>query len=531
MHKVDSLKIRGFFIVILLILMFIVMGGKVVIFNYRLRVQHSIQFFFWGLQDAYLYNQQVRHITSSWSNIKSVITERTVPVQRDQEHLAQAIPVLLYHGIVKTNDRFSITKDNFREHLFALKQAGYETVTLEELEAFLKGEKQLPEKSFVLTFDDGRLDSFLGAQSILKTLDYHAVMFLASGQSLPETPIKNPYYMDENEVKHMVATGNWDVESHAIQQGGGFIPITATGTPGNFLSNKKYLTTENRLETDAEYRERAQAELIKSKSTIEQKLGTKVIAFSYPFGDYGIQTVNYPPSKNIILDTVSSTYHFAFIQVWRGGGDTWNYPEGANRLLLKRIEPDPSLTGQELVAYIEGGRTKNLPYRENFETNKGWRSIWGEVTFAPGELTLKATSVNSGAAVFADGTSEWWKERLFQADVFTKKGETFTLLARFQDDSNFIACVYTNKVIRLEETIQGKRKVLFEYKKKNQLIGTTRKVGIELNDNQAGCFFDGKKVARGTFSSQVLFHGGIGFKSWDPLLENSEIVIKNVYAE
>jgi hypothetical protein len=27
---------------------------------------------------------------------------------------------------------------------------------------------------------DGRLDSFLGAQSILKTLDYHSVMFLAS---------------------------------------------------------------------------------------------------------------------------------------------------------------------------------------------------------------------------------------------------------------------------------------------------------------------------------------------------------------
>jgi hypothetical protein len=56
-------------------------------------------------------------------------------------------------------------------------------------------------------------------------------------------------------------------------------------------------------------------------------------------------------------------------------------------------------------------------------------------------------------------------------------------------------------------------------------------MGIELNDNQAGCFFDGKKVARGIFSNQVLFHGGIGFKSWDPLLENSEIVIKNVYAE
>jgi hypothetical protein len=46
---------------------------------------------------------------------------------------ADDIPVLVYHGIVETPDRFSLTPDAFTDHIRSLKQAGYHTITLAEL--------------------------------------------------------------------------------------------------------------------------------------------------------------------------------------------------------------------------------------------------------------------------------------------------------------------------------------------------------------------------------------------------------------
>lgn len=530
MHKKDSLKIRGYFTIVIFLFVFIVLGGKNLITMYQDQTKRNTIFFFSAFKDQFIYNQRFLNITNDWENLKLVFSKPYISSAQENKNNAQAIPVLLYHGIVKNNDRFNITKENFRNHLFTLKAAGYETITMADLEAFLKEEKQFPEKSFVLTFDDGRKDSFIGAQPLLRALNYHAVMFSASGQSLPEIPIKNPYYLTEQETKHLVKTGNWEVQSHAIQNGGGFIPIDAAGTQGNFLSNKKFLISEGRLETDEEYEKRILAEFLESKKTIEKKLGTPVIAFSYPFGDYGQQTKNFPSSSAFIARNISSAYTMAFKQVWRGEGDTWNYP-GNFMYLLKRIEPSPYWSGQELLAYIEGGRTKNIPYMDAFEKNNGWRSMWGELVFNDGKnMILRTTSTNSSAALFLDGTSEW-RARNFFADIYTHKGESFTLLTRFQDDNNFIACIYTDKAIRLEETIDGKRAVRAEKMIKNKLIGTTRNVGIKLEGTKGSCFLDNKNLVTGQLSTSHLDRGGIGFKAWDPTPVNSEVEIKKVYAE
>jgi peptidoglycan/xylan/chitin deacetylase (PgdA/CDA1 family) len=42
----------------------------------------------------------------------------------------------------------------------------------------MKGEKILPKKSFLLTFDDGRKDSFYPVDPVLKKLNYNAVILI-----------------------------------------------------------------------------------------------------------------------------------------------------------------------------------------------------------------------------------------------------------------------------------------------------------------------------------------------------------------
>lgn len=53
-------------------------------------------------------------------------------------------------------------------------------MTYAELESFYQGEK-LPRKSVMITFDDGYLDNWLQAWSILKKYNLHAHIFLISG--------------------------------------------------------------------------------------------------------------------------------------------------------------------------------------------------------------------------------------------------------------------------------------------------------------------------------------------------------------
>ena len=67
----------------------------------------------------------------------------------------------------------------------------------------MKGEKNLPEKSFLLTFDDGRKDSYYPVDPILKALDYRAIMFVISGRSLGDEKEVSPFYLSSSELKRM----------------------------------------------------------------------------------------------------------------------------------------------------------------------------------------------------------------------------------------------------------------------------------------------------------------------------------------
>ena len=73
------------------------------------------------------------------------------------------MPVLAYHGIGE-DSRFSVTQEQFAEQMAMLDDAGVETITVDEYVSFLRGEEaDLPERPLLLTFDDGKLSSFRGA--------------------------------------------------------------------------------------------------------------------------------------------------------------------------------------------------------------------------------------------------------------------------------------------------------------------------------------------------------------------------------
>ncbi|KKG07377.1 polysaccharide deacetylase family protein [Methanosarcina sp. 2.H.A.1B.4] len=90
--------------------------------------------------------------------------------------------ILIYHRVTTLeNDPqlLAINPDNFYKQIEWLKK-NYNIISIEELSDRLK-DKKLPERSIVITFDDGYADNYLEALPILETLEAPATFFVTTG--------------------------------------------------------------------------------------------------------------------------------------------------------------------------------------------------------------------------------------------------------------------------------------------------------------------------------------------------------------
>lgn len=268
------------------------------------------------------------------------------------------IPVLLYHGIVKEPDGVNISWDTFIEQMEALKKAGYETIDINELSAFLNGEDIiLPEKPIVITFDDGRKDSYYYSDFVFKELGFKAVMFVAVNKQIEQ----DPFFLSWEELNKMQASGRWDIQSHG-KRAHEFIIINSYNEEGKFASNFKWLPEEERWETLKKVKDRLAQDYRMSKEILEEKVqGANVIAYAYPFGDFGQRQGNFRDLSEMNLDSVSDYYQLAF------GPNSNNpklgfsvYPNDKNLYTIKRLEVNSEWNGKELVAILKESRLVQL---------------------------------------------------------------------------------------------------------------------------------------------------------------------------
>ena len=68
---------------------------------------------------------------------------------------AERVPILMYHDISDFGGDYAVTAERFDEHLTALEDAGYHTVTFADLIECVYFDGVLPESPVLLTFDDG----------------------------------------------------------------------------------------------------------------------------------------------------------------------------------------------------------------------------------------------------------------------------------------------------------------------------------------------------------------------------------------
>jgi len=427
---------------------------------------------------------------------------------------AHSIPILLYHGIADKPYKTDVLTDEFSSQMFALKRAGYQTVTLQEFEDWMAGKRQLPDRSFLITFDDGIKTSYYNTDPVLRALNYSAVMFLISKYNLLD---QHPYYLSRAEVEHMQQSGRWELEAHA-QDGHGAILIQENGTLGNFLANKQWFPDEGRLETDDEYRQRINNEFQTVKDSLEAGFGLHINAYAYPFGNFGQDSDNYPEAGNIVWSEAHRIYPYTFYQWWPSKGFRANYAD-PDEYRIRRVIVYSGTTGDALVKTLEAVRDKELPYQDELGANHGWVVTWGDMTLSNGTMLLRQVNVSPGSMTFLDGTA-LWKDYEFTAHVASFTGENAGLLGMYRDNDNYLMCDFSHDAVRVWNVVDNQTSVLAMRTMKDAPYALPQEnftLGMRASDGQIGCAINGEQLVS---ASLPLGSGGIGFRLSEKPAEN-----------
>lgn len=165
-------------------------------------------------------NKQKDRLNQTWYEIN--LGDRLGYVSELDAELDNGIAILTYHHILKNeeNKRFRHTSTTtsdvaFSNQMAYLKQAGYTTLSMYQLEGYLNGTMNLPAKAVVLTFDDGLKSVYRYAYPVLKQNGQRATAFIISSRIKRHPQAWNPnglQFTSISELREMQDV--FDIQSH-----------------------------------------------------------------------------------------------------------------------------------------------------------------------------------------------------------------------------------------------------------------------------------------------------------------------------
>src|SRR5437773_6013668 len=170
-----------------------------------------------------------------------------------------------------------ITPAAFEAQMKELKDRGITVISMQDLLAWKRGEKNIPPRCAIITFDDGYKSQYEVAWPIMKKYGYPFTMFIYT-EGVRCGSLGGGGAITWEQLADMRDNGV-DIEAHSAThqdlREGHTITLASPG-------GKK---TRTKL-TGPQYEEWMQNEVVGSKQLLEQRLGIKINCFAVPFGNY-----------------------------------------------------------------------------------------------------------------------------------------------------------------------------------------------------------------------------------------------------
>jgi glycosyltransferase involved in cell wall biosynthesis/peptidoglycan/xylan/chitin deacetylase (PgdA/CDA1 family) len=203
--------------------------------------------------------QNFLHRFCFWRGVR-----RALPNGDSWKRLAYGTPILMYHAFGATGEpasRYVTPIRRFARQMAWLKQRNYQVIGLEELIGYRLEHRLPPDRSVVITMDDGYEDNRTLAYPILTRYGFTATIFLVSDQ------MGKPYYSEIDSELNSRPVMSWQDAQGMLAGGVTFGAHTRTHPNLARLSMGE-----------------AREEIEGSQRDIEHHLSQPMRLFSYPFG-------------------------------------------------------------------------------------------------------------------------------------------------------------------------------------------------------------------------------------------------------
>jgi len=173
------------------------------------------------------------------------------------------IPILCYHNLNPTKPgSMNMTPKKFESQIKWIKDNGFNVIPLQNAVEYLQGNRSsLPNKSVVITVDDGWKSAYTYLAPIIKKYNIPVTLFI-----YPQTISEGKNAMTWDELRELHQTGLFDIQGH-------------TYSHPNFKHEKRGRSVIS-------YDNFVKRELVDSKKILEDKLNKQVTLLAWPFGIY-----------------------------------------------------------------------------------------------------------------------------------------------------------------------------------------------------------------------------------------------------
>lgn len=172
-----------------------------------------------------------------------------------------ALPILTFHAIDNRRSVISFPPELFARGMGGLHEGGYRSLGLPEAADRVRRRQAFPERAFAVTFDDGYESVYREAFPVLKKYRIAATVFLTVGESAPSggrlPSLGERPMLSWSQILEMARSGI-EFGAHTLTH-----------------------PDLTRLPAD-----KMEAEIARSKTVIEERLGGEAACFAYPFGRY-----------------------------------------------------------------------------------------------------------------------------------------------------------------------------------------------------------------------------------------------------
>ncbi len=214
-----------------------------------------------------------------WGNkaigVISQVFEQSMPTSSSMKDYP--LPVVMYHNFLKNEsscDKYTITPDEFEKDIIYLIDKGYSFVNCEDVINYVYQNKSLPQKSIMLTIDDGYYNNYLYIFPVIKK---HNVKIVIS-----PIGIETDKYTKSMDLNPTYANMCWD--NIKEMQESGLVEIQNHSYDLHHITKDQIGCSKRKNEDDSTYIERIFSDLKMANEAIYKNTGSTPTCMTFPFG-------------------------------------------------------------------------------------------------------------------------------------------------------------------------------------------------------------------------------------------------------